>query len=259
MYNMQIVDSETVHRTDFVYDKPNGTGMWLLILTRSKAIFRVDSVEKEYPKGCLVLYSPTTPIYYRSCKDESYSDDWISFSISEADALFDSAPIGIPVQVPVTSYCHELFNMLCIENWYKTDYFFLNTDNIIQLLINKLIEYSKQFTIPTKYNSIHNLRKDIYLNPGADWSIPNMAKQLHISQSRLQCLYKKLFNTTCSRDVIEARIKLSKQLLVYSDCTINDIAERCGYNNIEHFFRQFKQVTGYTPNYYRTNHRLDEI
>jgi AraC-like DNA-binding protein len=29
--------------------------------------------------------------------------------------------------------------------------------------------------------------------------------------------------------------------------TINEVARRCGYQNVEHFCRQFKQVTGFSP------------
>lgn len=54
-------------------------------------------------------------------------------------------------------------------------------------------------------------------------------------------------------DVINSRIRLAKEYLMHCTHTVTEIATLCGYNNVEHFCRQFKQVTGYTPSKFR-NH-----
>ena len=33
--------------------------------------------------------------------------------------------------------------------------------------------------------------------------------------------------------------------------SVAHIAESCGYENVEHFNRQFKKITGFSPNQYR--------
>lgn len=40
--------------------------------------------------------------------------------------------------------------------------------------------------------------------------------------------------------------------LRYTNRTIQEIAELCGYNHVEHFCRQFHRQTGQTPKAYRT-------
>lgn len=46
-------------------------------------------------------------------------------------------------------------------------------------------------------------------------------------------------------------LRMASDQLTYTDDTIAQIAEHCGYNNLEHFCRQFKKITGKTPLTYR--------
>ncbi|MNO02671.1 transcriptional activator FtrA [compost metagenome] len=52
-------------------------------------------------------------------------------------------------------------------------------------------------------------------------------------------------------DVIQCRIRLAKEKLIYGPQRIADIAALCGYTNVEHFSRQFRQLTGQSPRTFR--------
>ena len=49
------------------------------------------------------------------------------------------------------------------------------------------------------------------------------------------------------QDVVDKRIDLAKTHLINTDFTSQKIASICGYQNVEHFCRQFKAVTGMSP------------
>ena len=51
-------------------------------------------------------------------------------------------------------------------------------------------------------------------------------------------------------DVINARF-MAKEFLLQANYTLTEIAELCGYSNVEHFCRQFKEKTGCTPGEFR--------
>ena len=80
-----------------------------------------------------------------------------------------------------------------------------------------------------------------------------MAAKLHLSPSHLQTLYHRKFGSSCMDNVIEGRLRRAQDLLEYSEYSIRDISEQCGYNNVEHFCRQFRQHNGCTPGQYRKN------
>ena len=85
------------------------------------------------------------------------------------------------------------------------------------------------------------------------WNINMMAAKLHLSPSHLQALYHRQFGSSCMDNVIEGRLRRAQDLLEYSEYSIRDISEQCGYNNVEHFCRQFRQHNGCTPGQYRKN------
>ena len=78
-----------------------------------------------------------------------------------------------------------------------------------------------------------------------------MAEYMHISNGRLQTIYKEAFGVSCVSDIIAARIKYAKYKLTCSDMTLVELSSECGYKNIEHFFRQFKKHTGFSPKEYQ--------
>ena len=47
--------------------------------------------------------------------------------------------------------------------------------------------------------------------------------------------------------VTQRRIQYSYELLASNNKPLDEIAEMCGYHSVEHFIRQFKAVTGTTP------------
>lgn len=82
-------------------------------------------------------------------------------------------------------------------------------------------------------------------------SIEKHAKELKISASYFQYLYKKIFGVSFQHDLIQIRINYAKYVLLTSNLPIDQIAETCGYSNEVHFYRQFKKITGTTPAKFR--------
>ncbi len=92
-----------------------------------------------------------------------------------------------------------------------------------------------------------SLRNEIHNNPQLDWSVEAMTRKVSMSRSRLQAQYHKTFGISCMNDVISSRIEMAKKLLAVPEITISQTAELCGYKNVEHFVRQFKNRELTTP------------
>ncbi len=131
----------------------------------------------------------------------------------------------------------------------------------IQAVINESILLLSDKKKKMKYNSISyknqmfDLRKDIISNPQKNWTASQIAKNMHISKSHLQRLYKQLFSVALKDDIINARINRAEQMLRHTDMRIREIALQCGYNSETHFMRQFKEKTNITASDYRKQNR----
>ncbi len=124
--------------------------------------------------------------------------------------------------------------------------------NVFVYRLKNELESSSTADINKSYfTQLHNLRSDIYNNPQKIWNIENAALSVRLSRSHFQRLYKSIFSISFNEDVINARISKAKILLSSSVLNINKTAHECGYENTEHFIRQFKIKTGFTPNKFK--------
>lgn len=91
-----------------------------------------------------------------------------------------------------------------------------------------------------------------------------LSDHLHRDYSALSKLFSETTGTTIERYFIAQKIERAKELLVYDELTLNEIADRLGYSSAAYLSAQFKQVTGLTPSHFKRlkeNKRrgLDEI
>ncbi len=99
---------------------------------------------------------------------------------------------------------------------------------------------------------IETLRGEMLACPERKWTVDQMAKAVSLSPSRFHTVYKRMFGISPIKDVILGKIDYAKALLIMNEkMPVAVVAERLGYSNTFHFIRQFRDVTGITPNAYR--------
>lgn len=81
-------------------------------------------------------------------------------------------------------------------------------------------------------------------------SLEDIARHVGMNASALCRYYKKNTGKTLFCYLSELRISYAVKLLMNRSMTISQIAYDCGYNNLSHFNRQFKSITGKTPSEY---------
>lgn len=258
MIHIRYAEYNTRHDAGFLYDIPQGQDFWLLLLTHTPAVFRTGEGLLEYPAKSTVLFKPGVPVYYRACAD-AYENDWIRFDTD--DALVSAFPIqNIPFLLPDPEYCHRLFQLIAWKHSFPGQDNQRIIDQLMQLLFSELQEAAlkciRPGSLPPHYHDLLHLRKSIYNGPHLPWTVSRMAAQLHLSESYLQLVYRKTFGLSCMDDCIRARIRLAQDQLLYTDQPVAEVAELCGYQNVEHFCRQFKRHTGQSPRAYRRQSSL---
>nr|WP_277875391.1 AraC family transcriptional regulator [Aequorivita sp. KMM 9714] len=84
-----------------------------------------------------------------------------------------------------------------------------------------------------------------------DLKIPDFAKLCGKSLSSFKREFEIIFNTTPGRWLIRKRIDHSKTLLLGTNLTVSEVGYECGFKNISHFIKAFKQTSKITPNKFR--------
>lgn len=80
-----------------------------------------------------------------------------------------------------------------------------------------------------------------------------IAEYFYLSPSYLSKLFRRETGESLIDYIQKQRIELAKELLLYSEYSISDIAIQTGYPNFSHFSKQFRKFVGCTPNEFRKN------
>ena len=88
--------------------------------------------------------------------------------------------------------------------------------------------------------------------------------KLHRDYNYLSNLFSDVTGTTLEKYIILQKIERVKELLVYDELTISEIAYELGYSSVAYLSGQFKKITGLTPGHFKKikeNKRksLDEV
>lgn len=78
-----------------------------------------------------------------------------------------------------------------------------------------------------------------------------IADELHMDYNYLSNLFSSMEGTTIEKYIILQRIEKVKELLVYDELTLSEIAWKLGYSSVHHLSAQFKKTTGLTPSHFK--------
>ena len=101
----------------------------------------------------------------------------------------------------------------------------------IKKVIVELVHYSEE-PLPVKFSEY-------------------LGKKLGHDYTYLANLFSEVQGTTIEKFLIAHKIERVKELLVYNELTLTEIAYQMHYSSVSHLSNQFKKVTGLTPTHFR--------
>lgn len=78
-----------------------------------------------------------------------------------------------------------------------------------------------------------------------------LCKKLNYDYTYLANLFSEVKGTTIEQFFIAHRIERVKELLVYDELNLTEIADKLHYSSVAHLSYQFKKVTGLTPSHFK--------
>lgn len=129
-------------------------------------------------------------------------------------------------------------------------------NHILSLFILSTNRVNGQHEPITRHSSLVLLRVKSYINNNLEDSkldASSIADGVGLSVRYINNLFSKE-DTSLMRYVSQQRLELSRRLLssgIYAQDSITVIAMRCGFNNMAHFSRVFKEAYGLSPRAYR--------
>ncbi len=257
------------HKQGMRINRPLGCINYLFVLFHDTVTIMQDNRMIEGEKNSYILFHKYSPqLYYN--EQQGYTHDFLHISgdelvgfVMHAGLAFDQLT-SIRDISRITAVLQKIRDEVTLKHDFQptANNADQNIDIYIKMLLLELAKDSREesflepqdFTTNLEmkyYTDFQNIRNELYMNPSFKWSADRMAKKAYTGLSQFQHLYKKFFGISPTQDLIRARINYAKYLLQNTPGTISHISELCGYENEEHFIRQFKKMIGMTPSKYR--------
>jgi len=78
-----------------------------------------------------------------------------------------------------------------------------------------------------------------------------LSSKLSYDYNYLSGLFSEFKGITIEQFIISHKIERVKELLLYDELTLTQIAQSLNYSDVSHLSRQFKKVTGLTPSFFK--------
>lgn len=78
-----------------------------------------------------------------------------------------------------------------------------------------------------------------------------LSLQLHQDYNTLNNLFSDVENTTIEKYFINQKIEKVKELIIYDELSLSEIAYSLNYSSVSHLSNQFKKTTGFSPTYFK--------
>ncbi len=206
-------------------------------------------------KGDCFFIDCRVPHFYKSSSKDPWELYWVHFNGSSSQQYYDY----------FLSHSKNTFSPACFDkviaviseiitvNEQKDQ----NAEIITSKLIVELLTYAlaadsgdKQYdsALRQKLSAVHNYVSEHF---SEDISLEQLSSEFYISKFYLTREYKKIYGMTIFQHIITSRINYGKQLLRFSDRSVEEIAHMCGFNDQSYFARQFKKSENLTCFAYR--------
>ena len=250
-----------IHPNGWKIERPDGLPYYLLLYIRNPFHVVINGTDEYHTEPAYILYRRNEPqLFYR--ENEPYADDWLHFQAEDEDLDVFLDELDIPGSRPITLSAalgiSSLFQELDTEFHGCGAHHDLLMDLKLRALLYKFSDtYHEETLVSDQMNQyrqrFNELRGKIYHSNNAARirSVDDLAEGMNLSTSYFQHIYKALFGVPVVHDIISARIEYAGYLMQNSGDPINRIAAASGYDNIEHFTRQFRRIKGYSPRQYQ--------
>lgn len=196
--------------------------------------------------------------YVHETDDDLWTLKWLHFQGISMPSIYSKylERGGTPVFRPAT-----LTNYLSI--WSSIYELASSTDYIRDVRINEglsslltcIMEYSwhKNTSHHHRKFNIQNVKQFLDENYTKKITLDELSERYFINKYSLSRAFTDSFDISIISYVNHLRITHAKQLLRFSEKSIESISDECGFDTIYYFSRTFKQIEGISPSLYRSH------
>lgn len=127
-------------------------------------------------------------------------------------------------------------------------------EDIMNLLIikcQKTIEYLREQKLSQPQKTVRLLKQIAEERYREDLSLRSIGLQIHVNPVYLGQIFKATEGIAFNDYLLQIRMERAKHLLLSTDMKVYEVVTEVGYQEVDWFYRKFKEYTGYSTKEYR--------
>lgn len=195
--------------------------------------------------------------YSHSTSDNLWSLQWCHFYAPYLPAVYEKykerggQPVFHPADSkPFTEILANLFDLAASPDYIRD----MRINEKLGALLTLLMEQSwhpENMVVSRKRLELEVIKNYLDEHYAEKIVLNDLASKFFINKFYLSKIFKKAHGSTINNYLIEKRITRAKQLLRFTDMTVDEIGAAVGMADANYFSRMFRKVEGISPREYR--------
>lgn len=152
--------------------------------------------------------------------------------------------------VPITTILTDLYILASSSDYIKD----MRINELLSSLMTLLMEQSwhpESKMVSRKRLELAEIKEYLDEHYTEKIVLDDLAERYYINKYCLTKIFKETYGSTISNYLIAMRITKAKQLLRFTDMTVDEIGSAVGMSDANYFSRMFRKVEGISPREYR--------
>ena len=228
------------------------------MVTSGEGILKYKDSTYELRKGGCIFIDCQIP-YMHATSDNLWTLKWIHFYGPNMRSIYDRYVErgGSPAFVAQNLTAYESL-------WQEVYHAAASSDHLRDMIINEKLSKLQTMMMRESWNpeakrqpglKRQNLQQvKAYLDEHFDEKITldQLAERFFINKHYLGRVFRNQFGMTVNHYIMYVKVTHAKQLLRFSELSIEEIAVKCGMEDANYFSRMFKKVEGISPSQFRS-------
>lgn len=232
------------------------------VILDGKGFLTYDGIKYDLSEGdCVFIDCSKT--YSHETGEDFWTLKWIHFYGNSMKGIYNKycERGGMPVFRPSSistfiSVMDRIYNMAVSDDHVRD----MHINELLSSLLTTIMENSwfpENQTVPDSVagETLTKVKEYIEQHYSEKLYLENLSERFYINKFYLMRLFKSRYGDTILGYHNRLRIASAKELLRFSDKSIEEIGYECGYEDANYFSRSFKKIEGKSPSVYRKNWR----
>lgn len=197
-------------------------------------------------------------LYSHRTSDDLWQLKWVHFYGPNMGSIYEKyierggQPCFHPKDAkPYDQILQELYRIASAEDYVRDMRIFEKLTSLLTLLMEESWHPEHSSCIEVKKQNLQNVKEYLDRHYTEKIYLDNLAEAFYINKFYLTRIFKEQFGISIHNYLLQTRITHAKQLLRFSDKTIENISAECGIEDANYFSRIFKKVEGISPGEFR--------